>query len=470
MKKIERLFFNGLYASEIILGWIALILTCAFGLSLFVEETEGRTITVAIEEGLELSGDDEGGESGGEGESGQSAENRPCDFTHIMDAIVNASDGDRIVILSGVYRENLTIEGEIELVSIEEQNGSAMDPGDNDSAPTISPVTVDGWIRITNATGTELDGLTILKGVQVKDSEDVRITHCVIGTAGGPRNDGITIEDSLDGLVDKCQLKKISIISSLNNLVRGNHGFEDAPLEITLADRFHLGVTTHNQILDNECSYIGLSYADRNYIVNNTCSDSVWVGIYMDHGAHNTISLNRCMNNAVYGIYVDSYSRFNRLSQNICTGNNNTGIYLYYCWYNDLIENDCSGNGKDGIQLDVANVNTAAFNTCTGNGRYGINVLYYRKEDRDRFANVLTRNSVSGNRKGIHEDVEKSFWGQYLSFECFMCYFIISASLYPVIRIAMLHQKRKRIIARNKKNRELVHGQKIGTIDEENGE
>lgn len=381
----------------------AVFLSLLFALTVVTSlEANGRTITV---------------DQNGEG-----------DFIRIQDAIDDAVSGDGIYIRSGMYPENLTIVSGIDLLG-------------NNNTTTI----VRGSILVNGTSECRIRHLTIANGLLVNNSKRISIIGNIIRGGSGIDSEAVRLLNSTGCRIQDNRLDSLSIHSSSDNRVTGNRGVGNGSLEIKVKDGLDRSGARSNVIMDNVCSYIGITWSDRNFVINNTCSDSNWVGIYLNHASRNEISLNRCRNNAVYGIYMDSESTHNTLSGNICTGNNGTGIYLYHSVFNDIIDNQCSENALDGIHLDVAPSNTLAFNTCAYNGRYGINIIYYRFNDEEVQGNILISNSVYENQEGVHIRVEKSFWSDYFSFECLMCYTIVITSLIPVFLMLRLKNRNGRI-------------------------
>ncbi len=187
-------------------------------------------------------------------------------------------------------------------------------------------------------------------------------------------------------------------------------------------------ISNYNLLANNTCERndhgIGLvSYLyspDHNEIINNTCSDNMKGGIYLDGPSYNLLANNTCERND-YGIYFGSLSEFNEIINNTCSDNtygiyldgadhnllaNNTcerndygiGLVSSLTWSNDntLVNNTCSWNTFCGILLNVNTHHNVVTNcTCNYNGEFGIMLA-------GSDHNNITSNTCNGNLEGIH--------------------------------------------------------------------
>ncbi|WP_373504778.1 beta strand repeat-containing protein [Aestuariivirga sp.] len=85
------------------------------------------------------------------------------EFTSIQAAIDAASDGDTIVVLDGVYTENVNVNKAVTLITSNAGVGGT-DPG-RDAATGTGEVTIDGTVTISAAGAVTLDGLRFLNSV-----------------------------------------------------------------------------------------------------------------------------------------------------------------------------------------------------------------------------------------------------------------------------------------------------------------
>ncbi|MCK4613173.1 MAG: right-handed parallel beta-helix repeat-containing protein, partial [Thermoplasmata archaeon] len=166
----------------------------------------------------------------------------------------------------------------------------------------------------------------------------------------------------------------------------------------------------YNHIFRNNCSNngYGISFYDAGYnryntISNNTFSMNNENGIYIVGWIDDiTISNNSCNSNKGRGICLifSHYNRGNRgsdydntISNNTCL-NNSYGIYLDHSWEGMISNNTCNNNIY-GIYLLESNHNTLTNNTCNNN-THGIYL--------GRFENKLLNNTCLNNSYGIYLD------------------------------------------------------------------
>ncbi len=189
------------------------------------------------------------------------------------------------------------------------------------------------------------------------------------------------------------------LVGSSYSLIQNNNCSENLWNPIVLLDG-----SSHNDVLDNVCSHneqglflgwglpcdyntvmgnnftdnevsgiiIGLhpiyEYSRYNYISDNICSGSYY-GIELNTRSSDTIVENNICNNNGIGISLKgSYS--NTVANNICN-NNDYGIYLDESDFNTVANNTCSNN-RIGIYLDVLGSNTVENNTFLGNTEHDI--------------------------------------------------------------------------------------------------
>jgi len=238
-------------------------------------------------------------------------------YTHIQDAIDNASSGDTIFVFNGIYYENVVVNKTISLIG-EGRNGTIIDGGGS------------GNVISVEADGAAIEGFTIMHG-------EIGIclhysNNCIIT--------GNTISNSYwrDG---------ISVASSSNCTIVGN----------TICNNPN-GTTLINS---NNCTITG------NLINNN------YIGIWMWYSSNFTISGNNISNNNGRGIdIVDSISC-------IITGNNISnnwaGIDLWGSTNNNLIYNNYFNNTNNAYDYgnNIWNISKAPGTNIIGGAYLGGN-------------------------------------------------------------------------------------------------
>ncbi len=123
-----------------------------------------------------------------------------------------------------------------------------------------------------------------------------------------------------------------------------------------------------NTATDNDLG-VALAESYDNTVVNNTCNNNDFCGIYLggseygDGSKSNLVGNNTCNNNIVSGIHLEYRSRFNSLTTNLCD-NNEHGIHLDDSNNNTLVENECS-MGTYGIYVYSSDYNTLIGNKPT---------------------------------------------------------------------------------------------------------
>ena len=81
------------------------------------------------------------------------------------------------------------------------------------------------------------------------------------------------------------------------------------------------------------------------------------------------------------------------------------------------------------MKVHYAGDNTIERNVCWNNRKYGISIIYNDYRQEKNFENRVHDNSLGGNDKDIHVVVEHTFWDEYLSEECLVCYSLLIITL-----------------------------------------
>jgi len=218
-------------------------------------------------------------------------------YTTIQGAINNASEGNRIFVLSGTYYEHVTINKSISLI------------GENKST-TIVDGSGTGTIFNVTANGVSLSGFTIQNsgtggsGIQIHKCINCNITSNILSDNG----DGIIIVESggntiSDNKISNCfSLLGIDCISSNNNKIINN----------TLLENFH-GIRIYN--------------CGNNNLTGNTVKGSHY-GIHISKSASNFLRNNELISNTLnFGVYAENLTGY---IQDIDTSNTVNGKPICY--------------------------------------------------------------------------------------------------------------------------------------------
>jgi parallel beta-helix repeat protein len=233
-----------------------------------------------------------------------------ADFTGIQDAINKATDGDTIIVHSGVYYENVVVDKSVTLKGI---GHPVVDAG--------------GW---GNAIRLTADGITLV-GFNATNS-------------GRFQSDG--------GIK----------VTSNNNTIKGNNASSNG-VGIDLSFSSNNNRITGNNVSNNNGNGIGLSSSSNNTITGNNVSNNYWGGISLSSSSdNNTITGNNASNNYWGGIGLFSSSS-NSITGNNVSNNNYDGIRLYYPRNNNTITGNVFVN--DGLSY-FSYQNTVEDNTVNG--------------------------------------------------------------------------------------------------------
>jgi len=164
-------------------------------------------------------------------------------------------------------------------------------------------------------------------------------------------------------------------------------------------DGIRIDTSEFSEIINNTCTqsdYAGvhLYTSNSSNIYHNTLNDNTAYGIYVNDSDHCTLENNTChFNND--GIRIDT-SEFSEIINNTCTQSDYAGIYLYKSNSNNITRNTLNDNTWYGIYLNESNLNNLTNNICQ-NHILGAGI-YLNQSDN----NVLTNNTCNSNQVGIH--------------------------------------------------------------------
>jgi parallel beta-helix repeat protein len=347
------------------------------------------------------------------------------EYQSIQDAIRDAVDGDTIIVSSGTYAENITVDRRLTITA-----------GDDGSHPVIDAGGHGNVIRLL-ANGVCLKGLVITgsgpdgSGIMI-DSDCNRIELCSVHGCGyginatGRENNTIIFCDVYDD-----RQTGISLAGCRNNIITANRVHE-CLAGISLRQSVN-DTIRENNASDNSHYGIRLQGSDGNTIANNTIHDSGdkaidiaegsdWnvisgndIGFDASAGMENdrpaAIDVNRSRNNTVAGNRLTADGEGSRDTGNLSARSSRliSGILLSTA-EDCLVKDNVMIGGRYGIWIDRSKNSTVTGNRVSG-GYYDISVeesssgivednvlkdsevcLWVKGSDR----NVIRNNTMSG--------------------------------------------------------------------------
>ncbi|MDI6813839.1 MAG: NosD domain-containing protein [Desulfitobacteriaceae bacterium] len=306
-----------------------------------------------------------------------------ADFTRIQDAVNNASAGDTIVVMNGVYYEHVNVTKQLTIKSANGADNCILDgSGNGDDVQLYADgITIEGFTVRNSGSTQEYAGIRVRSssnniisnhasnyfGIYLDSSNNNTLTN---NTANSNNWYGIGI-----------YLSSSNNNTLMNNTANSNNYFGDG---IRL-DSSNNNTLTGNTANSNFEHGIYLSNSNNNTLTNNTASNNVH-GIDLYYSSNNTLTNNTASNGG--GISL-SNSNNNTLTDNTASSNN-YGISLSNSNNNTLTNNRANLNGNEGIDLYYSDNNTLTNNTANSNYDFGID-LYYSSN------NTLTNNTMSTN-------------------------------------------------------------------------
>lgn len=208
-----------------------------------------------------------------------------------------------------------------------------------DVSPIDAPIVRRGDVYyLTSDVESRWDGIVIEKDNIILDGQN----HTITGNGVG---DGIRIHKRQNVSVKNVRVK---------TFYRG----------ININSSFHIKIVG-SAVSNNEYG-IGLLWSSSNSIVNNTISDNIHYGIFLlTYSCFNKILKNNVSNSAVgIGLLASS---FNEIINNIVQNNSYRGIDLYNSENNNIVNNTISNNKPHGIVVDYSSNNVIHHNNFIDN-------------------------------------------------------------------------------------------------------
>ena len=283
-------------------------------------------------------------------------------FTTIQSAINNASSGDTVLVLDGIYYENLVINKSVSLV------------GESIESTIIDGNRTDNVISITTS-NVYLTGFTIRRS---RSSEGYSGIHVEYSSGNIITNNKVM--DNYHG---------ISVVSSNGNVV------------------------SDNTIVSSSLTAIRLFSSDDNVVYGNIISTS-YGGIRLYSSIRNEIS-NNTISRCLQGIIL-LVSRVNVISDNFLYSITGDGIYFSSSDDNVVYGNIISAS-YSGIYLWVSGRNVVSGNTIANNYRgialelSGNNSIYHNNLGENYFNNT----EVKGDLANFWDyNGEGNYWSDYV--------------------------------------------------------
>jgi parallel beta-helix repeat protein len=124
-------------------------------------------------------------------------------------------------------------------------------------------------------------------------------------------------------------------------------------------------VVTGNNISYNSYS-IWWDNSDNLTITQNDCSHNFFTGIYISESDYGKISGNNCSGNGLFGIRLTYFSRYLIVTDNICNENADAG-FRFQSAIENILENNTSNENELGIWATASNDNSIQWNVFANN-------------------------------------------------------------------------------------------------------
>jgi len=293
-------------------------------------------------------------------------------YQSILEAVGKSSEGDRIVVKSGTYYENVDVHKKLMVIGLDTGGGKpVIDAGGRGSGVVIS------------ADGVLLQGFEIVNsGNSWKDAGiKIKSDTCVVG-----RNE---IRDNEYGVVLDCANENLLF----NNTVCQN----DVGISFYSSENC---TVLNNVACNNTFSGFLLSNSKNNSLKRNNASWNHWSGFVLDECEGNLILDNVINFNENEGIWA-LRSSGNTFQGNGIRSNYIFGLRLYYSFTNVVMKNVVSGS-LDGFSLENSNGNVFGGNDVLDND-YGMYVD-------TSFNNKIFMNNFINNVHGVYSWNSTSLW------------------------------------------------------------
>ena len=329
-----------------------------------------------------------------------------ADFTGIQDAINNASDGDRIIVHSGVYYENVVVD---KSVTLKGTGQPVVDARRKGSAITLTAdgITLQGFNATNSGSSWSDAGIKVtsnnntITGSNPSNNRGIYLSYSSNNTITGNNVSSIYLGNSSNNSITGNNVGSINLYFSSDNTITGN---------VFVNDGLSVYSSYQNTVEDNTVNGKPLVYLEdlldykvedagqvilvncNNITIENLELCNTDVGIELWRTENSKISNNTVRKNWG-GICLYSSSNNNTITGNNVR-NNKKGIDLDNSCNNSITGNNLYNNDWGGIYLD-----NSCNNSITGNNLYNNNWCGIRLRDSNN--NSITGNNVSNSTEGI---------------------------------------------------------------------
>jgi parallel beta-helix repeat protein len=349
-------------------------------------------------------------------------------FTSIQAAVDSANDGDDIVVCPGTYVENIAVDKNLTIRSMNGPDSTivqAKDPEYPVFEVTVNYVEISGF-TVNGAKGWLASGIHLhyadycnisnnncsnnsndiyaqyssnnnitdnicsnnAKGILLLYSNNNRISNNICSNKGhdiflwDSKNNKLMGNDMVENgiFIEGDTLSDYTHEIDESNTVHGKPVYywkdidggrvPDGAGQIILVNCTN--VVVENQKLSNAQNGIQTAFSSYIALYNNTCSNNQNSGITLVNSSNSTIENNIVSNNG-FSIYLNS--SFNNIIKDNNILNNRFGIYLAYYSFNNTIEhNVAKSNYWDGFALYTSSDHNTIEDNIASNNTYGIRV------------------------------------------------------------------------------------------------
>jgi parallel beta-helix repeat protein len=234
-------------------------------------------------------------------------------YSSIQEAIYNSNQSDKILVYAGNYSENLIINRSISLIGLDKNNVTIFgDDGLYSILIKSSNVTISGFNIKKGNVGILLSG---------SDYMFCNITQNIITKS----------------------YEAIRMINTSNNNISNNFFNSNNNFGIVMYESSNNEIINNTFIDVNKAMFLG-RWSNFNKIYKNNFSGYNY-GIHLDYSFNNRIK-NNLINYGDFGVYLTS-SKYNNISYNFISCNNQIGIYTSSSDDNVISPNIFTNNNQD---------------------------------------------------------------------------------------------------------------------------
>jgi len=322
-------------------------------------------------------------------------------YQHIQDALDDATDGYRIFVYNGTYKENLIINHRIDLFGEDRSNTII-----NGNRTTVITV---------NADNVNISHFTILNTDALEDTSIIRVN-----------GENSIITDNVISL----GYHGIQLYYTDNHLIYDNVIQDNVGDGVRLIQSHNNANISFNTITGNK-NGVYLYASDGIDIYHNDIQQNNQSGIFLNSTCQNNIIRNNnASENGNHGIYLNDYSDYQTIVYNRVLNNNNSGIVLENCSMNFNINNNIvSGNTNYGMMI-VGSTNNINNNIISSNKKDG---LYFSADDNNTvYNNTIRLNTMAGIRlyNSTHDDIRNNRISDNLQYGAYLDFFTIDNIIY----------------------------------------